>query len=446
MSLGMPSSVTAEDNKKDWVKFVKKSNGENLERLVSAGYYQNKIDKLLGIYKFSFFLSDLCHEEYASKLVPRAVGYSAALLDYFFRGEIEITLPFSTNSVPPQLDGIYGFTNDSSLGFRYISLMAKNITRDNEEMTNGLVSLIVSYRTCVGSPFIPNPSMLETERLFIKIDYPNAVDIPRDAPIRLDFDLSGSPLPVNAMDVNLTLVFNGFLGGEFANAVAIGFKDISEPTPVDLFNNTDWVCYNGMYVNYNDPSLIQQVDTNHNGVIDCGLNEINIIPSKITPQFLSFNNKTASATNYYYQFPIENPIVILPSQSHRFYFLADDNPAITRCSVKVKAENIDNSSIPSDGLCYSSYNNDVSDVNSYFNKLQWITVQNKYTNTHAWIGSFRDIYFLNLIYYDNVSVPENSECSLSSSGSAQTFTESMENRDPNKVYGQKIVHKTKSRK
>jgi len=30
------------------------------------------------------------HEDYASKLIPRAVGYSAGLLDYFFRGEIDM--------------------------------------------------------------------------------------------------------------------------------------------------------------------------------------------------------------------------------------------------------------------------------------------------------------------------------------------------------------------
>ncbi len=34
---------------------------------------------------------DKCHADYAEKLIPRAVGYSAALLDYFFRGEIDLT-------------------------------------------------------------------------------------------------------------------------------------------------------------------------------------------------------------------------------------------------------------------------------------------------------------------------------------------------------------------
>ena len=36
-------------------------------------------------YQLTVHLDDRCHEEYAQYLVPRAVGYSAGLLDYFFR-------------------------------------------------------------------------------------------------------------------------------------------------------------------------------------------------------------------------------------------------------------------------------------------------------------------------------------------------------------------------
>ena len=35
-------------------------------------------------------LDDLCYEDYAKKLIPRAVGYSAGLLDYFFRGKMNL--------------------------------------------------------------------------------------------------------------------------------------------------------------------------------------------------------------------------------------------------------------------------------------------------------------------------------------------------------------------
>jgi hypothetical protein len=69
-SLGMPNIVYAEDGQKDWVKFVKKNSGEILEKLVAAGYYEERVDKETYLYKFTFFLSDMCHKEYAEKLIP----------------------------------------------------------------------------------------------------------------------------------------------------------------------------------------------------------------------------------------------------------------------------------------------------------------------------------------------------------------------------------------
>jgi len=42
------------------------------------------------------WLDDNVHNTYAKELLPRAVGYSAALLDYFFRGKVSIT-PVSEN-------------------------------------------------------------------------------------------------------------------------------------------------------------------------------------------------------------------------------------------------------------------------------------------------------------------------------------------------------------
>jgi hypothetical protein len=430
MSLGMPSTVTAEDGKKDLVKPVSKSNGETLDNLVSAGYNLSYIDHGEKEYKFAFYLSDACHQEYAKKLIPRAVGYSATLLDYFFRGEIEISLPYSTNPALPQLDGIYAFSFDGSQGFRYISLMAKNVTRDNEEMTNGFVSLIVSYRKCNGDPFVPNPPFPDTERSFIKVDYPKAIDIPRNNPIRLDFDLSASPLPVNAVDVNLTLVFHGFLGGEFANAVAVGFKDVSEPTPIDFFNNTDWVCYDGMYVNYDDPYLWNAVDINpKNGKIDCYKNaEIDITRKRIGQQskgifvYFSFNGKAANSTNYYFSY--DDGWEILPGETpKRIFVLADDYPAKLNYSIQVHSQSMEK---PNE--CFSYYTTDVDPGYPYTNKLEWVDSpdpnQRRYEHIYSPIGYFRGYPFRNLTYYANSTVPKDSVCSASASAIASSLSES----------------------
>lgn len=48
-----------------------------------------------------FGLDDQCHSDYAEKLIPRAVGYSAALLQYFFRGDISMTT--ASNNVGKQI-------------------------------------------------------------------------------------------------------------------------------------------------------------------------------------------------------------------------------------------------------------------------------------------------------------------------------------------------------
>ena len=49
-------------------------------------------------YQLSLILDDRCHEEYAQHLIPRAVGYSAGLLNYFFRGEIDMIPDNATGS------------------------------------------------------------------------------------------------------------------------------------------------------------------------------------------------------------------------------------------------------------------------------------------------------------------------------------------------------------
>ena len=63
-----------------------------------------------------WMMDDRIQEDYASKLLPRAVGYSAGLLDYFFRGKLDVDLVEDpdnpsivqlrgTNASPEKLDG-----------------------------------------------------------------------------------------------------------------------------------------------------------------------------------------------------------------------------------------------------------------------------------------------------------------------------------------------------
>ncbi len=329
-SLNMPYIITAAVGKQDYVTYLKKDkDGEIIEHFLKAGYMEralrpNADQPPTEVYLRTFFLDELCHKDYASMLVPRAVGYSAALIDYFFRGEIEVTLPGSI--------GIYSFCTDSAEGFKKMSLMVKNITPDNEEMKNGHVSLVLSYRLGNGYPFELNPPIPEEERYYKVYSCPDVTTIPRDNPFQLDVDMSGNPLPFNAVDVTLTVVFKGDLGAELTDAVAIGFKDISEPTPIDLFNDTDKICFHGNKLDWNDPTVINEIDKNHDNYIDCNWPsnhpnyEYNIGPQKLRLMGAIFNGQKIDHTisNWLINFN-DVTVEFLPGKSYRFYILADED-------------------------------------------------------------------------------------------------------------------------
>ncbi|OIN95819.1 MAG: hypothetical protein AUJ48_02525 [Deltaproteobacteria bacterium CG1_02_45_11] len=93
------------------------------------------------------------------------------------------------------------------------------------------------------------------------------ISIPSAAPALIDVDLSDSPIPLWATDVYLYLVYKGELGSE-NEAVAVGFKDISEPTPVDYFNVMDKICLNGSLFVSGSSEAITVVDGDENGIAD----------------------------------------------------------------------------------------------------------------------------------------------------------------------------------
>jgi hypothetical protein len=51
-------------------------------------------------------LDNNVHEDYARQLIPRAVGYSAGLLDYFFRGQLDVTPAQGGLNVKNMSDGV----------------------------------------------------------------------------------------------------------------------------------------------------------------------------------------------------------------------------------------------------------------------------------------------------------------------------------------------------
>jgi len=90
----LPETKTERDGVEDlgfWI--AKERDGENIDHFLKPTYHTYDLHPVPGIeqiYYRTFYRDEVCHGDYASKLVPRAVGYSAGLLDYFFRGKIEM--------------------------------------------------------------------------------------------------------------------------------------------------------------------------------------------------------------------------------------------------------------------------------------------------------------------------------------------------------------------
>jgi hypothetical protein len=95
--------------------YVKTADGDTGHRLATVGFlrdYQVRFQLDPGRFDQKPALDEEVYRDYASKLLPRAVGYSTALLDYFFRGRLDVGLVdevddprvVGTNASDEQLD------------------------------------------------------------------------------------------------------------------------------------------------------------------------------------------------------------------------------------------------------------------------------------------------------------------------------------------------------
>jgi hypothetical protein len=275
------------------------------------------------------WLDNNVHNTYAKEIIPRAVGYSAGLLDYFFRGTIEITLPS---------DGVYSLTDTPAEGFKQITLLAKNTTTTSEEMSDGSIELVIGYKLAQADPF--QSGLVPVDEDFTYIVVPEANDtrsIPKNGSTELTFNLTQG-LPLNATNVYLQVIYKGWLGNE-DGAVAVGFKDISEPTPIDIFNNMDVIClYNTWYV-AGSPEAIERVDKrkykgNGNGIADewdVYAHDLQDIYIKLSPVN---NQQNASPTVYDYHVPY----LFAGSFSRALFILSDYDFKYSFYSTRVKQD------------------------------------------------------------------------------------------------------------
>ncbi len=247
----------------------------------------------------------------ADLLIPRAVAYSAGFLDYFFRGRMDIAEPDEglyavidhseehtvVNGVPYKGDG--SNPNPGNVfGFDKIRAKVRNATpaiNDGtgtfpQNFSNGELLAVARFRTnpCylpdlsgefIDGGTIPNGCdsdlILNSPRQVLLSAPITLSDLDSTSYTTFDFDFRSNPIPVNATDLYLQLVYRGELGSE-QDAVVIATKDLYEPSYYSFANNTDFVNVEGALRRSEDiaqwANIRKAVDEspqgNSNGILD----------------------------------------------------------------------------------------------------------------------------------------------------------------------------------
>lgn len=226
-----------------------------------------------GTFQQNFFT----YSDAVQKLVPTAVSYSAGLINYFFRGELEISLPD---------EGVYGIVDHSVEkdkgvhGFRFIKMKVKNTTPDinsargtiAQNMTNGQFFAVAKFHrnTCytptltgqigtIGRGANPSVNFWSScrgpvEEIVVSEPEPGVSDLPANgAAVPMAFDFL-TPIPIEATDLSIQVVFKGTLGEE-PSAVAVTTKSISEPSFLTNLDASDMIA-----CGTNEPTICRRVD------------------------------------------------------------------------------------------------------------------------------------------------------------------------------------------
>jgi len=160
-----------------------------ISRLSALSYFDYEMQKY-NLNQKVYSLNDYVHKEYADLLIPRAVGYSAGLLDYFFRGEIEAVNPEATK--------------DSSGRITGVKLKVKNNT-SNEAMGTGKFVVSYQYKPSGSSDFVYGTSY--------EVLLNESIASGSESTSEFTFNFTSS-IPSNAQETKYYLIYRGKLGNE----------------------------------------------------------------------------------------------------------------------------------------------------------------------------------------------------------------------------------------
>jgi|GEM_PF-1026742 len=251
-------------------------------------------------------------ETMANLAVPRAIGYTAGLINYFFRGQLTVSTPADKtigvlNQGAQHTMNAQGYpcvgtaTTDGCaiFGFQYIRLNVLNSTPQITESGTAAVIPQNLSATAVGDvndtnfhgPYLVAVAKyhrntcykpdLSGQRVqsYAPIPQQNIVDpicgpgqVVRTAyqevsvsksiaataaalngtsATEFKFDFTADPIPVNATDLFIQVVYRGPMGdvalGQEPDAIAVGNMDVREPTFIAFWDNTDYF-WNGSWI------------------------------------------------------------------------------------------------------------------------------------------------------------------------------------------------------
>jgi hypothetical protein len=189
---------------------------------------------------FGFSLNYYNYDDQAALLIPRAVGYSAGFINHFFRGKLEITLP--KDNVYAIGDTADPAVSDVSMGFSKLKLNIRNISSGLGgvpalQASGSLRAVVKFHRNKCYLPDFSGEYGSPGKSTALCRD-PNE-EIVVSSAISAPVEMNASPqevtfifprhIPIGASDFYLQVVYRGPLG-EDSDAIAMGTKDISEPT------------------------------------------------------------------------------------------------------------------------------------------------------------------------------------------------------------------------
>lgn len=227
--------------------------GGDVAKLSTVGAFDQFL-KNKSFFGSTYTLTRHNYDDMANLLIPRAVGYSAGLINYFFRGKLNIDLP--AESIYAVAD--FSESNNSSFaGFKKLKARVSNATAPitvsgnsgtfPQNMTNGNLFAVLRYKqnNCLKFPSLEGvPGSASWNEGCRSLEYQRTVSDPvpvppgiNSTPQTVAFNFQ-TALPFNATDVDLYVVYRGQLGSE-ADAIAVGHEWVSEPTffNVDNFND-----------------------------------------------------------------------------------------------------------------------------------------------------------------------------------------------------------------